>query len=85
MKKIEDYIAKLIEEDPELKNVERGLKMYFTKFFKVLEEETLKGYSVNIGESMTYTFRTAQEQYKWDASHKKLVYRKLKLWEKTAS
>jgi hypothetical protein len=85
MKKIEDYIAKLIEEDPELKNVERGLKMYFTQFFKVWEKETLAGYSVRIGESMSYTFRTAQEQYRWDSLHKRVVYRKLKLWKKTTS
>ena len=80
MKKIEDYIEELFVEDPELKNIEKGIKMYFTAFFKHLELETKKGYSVNAGNWMYYTFRTAREQEKWECSHKKKIYKKLKLW-----
>ena len=82
MKKLEHYLEKITDLYPEYKGSEKDLKMYFTHFFKVVEKEVEDGYTLNAGNYKFYTYRNAREQDKWESSHRKLIYRKLKRFAK---
>lgn len=77
----DEYWEYLLTHFPLLKTKKLLIKRYMIRFFKSLEQEVSKGYSVRVKEYLFYTYRTNREQARWECSHKKLIYRKLKLWK----
>lgn len=84
-KNLENYWDRIFEMYPVLEPKKDVIRGYMRCMFTELEEEVHNGYTFDVYDFLFYTYRTVKEQERWECSHRKKIYKKLKLWKKTHS